>query len=102
MVRPLVYFAEERGSGPTWNRWLEARPLSTQQQMGTRWKHWGDKSGEERNWSQYRWPGKIVVLSNRHFPPTYGSYMGLTHTFNHISGPLLCKTAYLSQSIYGI
>ena len=31
--------------------WLNARSLFTQQQMGTLWQHWGDKGGEEKNWS---------------------------------------------------
>ena len=35
----LAYCSEDHGSGPTWNQWLEACSLSTQQQMGTRWKH---------------------------------------------------------------
>ena len=34
MVRALNYCSEDRGSGPTWNYWLEARSLSTQQQIG--------------------------------------------------------------------
>ena len=53
MIKALAYCAEDRGSGPTWNHWLEARSLFTQEQMGTRWKHWGDKGGEERNWPPY-------------------------------------------------
>ena len=46
-----------------------------------RWKHWGYKGGEERNWLPYlksRWL-RTNVLSNRH-SSTYGSYMGLTFT----------------------
>ena len=53
VVRALPYCAKDHGSGPTSNLWLDTRSLSTQQQMGTRWKHWGDKGGEERNWTSY-------------------------------------------------
>ena len=52
-VRAVAYCAEDHGSGPTSSLWLDARSLSTQQRMGTRWKHWGDKGGEERNWPPY-------------------------------------------------
>ena len=74
VVRAHASFAEglqfELDSMPR----LNARSLFTQQQMGTWWQHWGDKSGEERNWPPYlkcRWH-RISVLSNRH-SPTYES-----------------------------
>ena len=53
---------------------LNGRSLFTQQQVGTRWEHWGDKGGEEGNWPPYltcRWL-RISVLSIRH-SPTYES-----------------------------
>ena len=64
MVRALAYCAEDRGSGPTWNQWLEARSLSTQQQMGTRLKHWGDKGSEERNIEALRsiYPDYLIMI----------------------------------------
>ena len=39
-VRALAYCAEDHGSGPTSSQWLDTRSLSTQQRMGTWWKHW--------------------------------------------------------------
>jgi len=47
--------------------WLNPCSLLTQQWMGTRWQHWGDKSGEKWNWPPYvicQW-FSISVLSNR-------------------------------------
>ena len=55
---------------------LNARSLLTQQRMGTWWRHWGDKGGEERNLPPYltcRWLS-ISLLSNRH-SPTYESIL---------------------------
>ena len=53
MVRALTYCAEDHVSGSTSSQWLDARSLSNQQRMGTRWKHWGDKGGKERSWTPY-------------------------------------------------
>jgi len=48
--------------------WLNASRLLTQQQMDTRWQHWGDKGSEDRNWPPYlkRWWLRISILLNRH------------------------------------
>ena len=77
-VWALAYCTEDHRSGPIKNQWLEAHSLATQQQMGTRWKHWGDKGGEEMNWSRYLTMPRTSILSNRHPPPSvrivYGTY----------------------------
>ena len=52
-VRALAYCSEDHGSGPTSSQWLDARSLFTQLRMGTWWKHWGGKDGEERSWPSY-------------------------------------------------
>ena len=53
---------------------LNARSLFTQQQMGTRWQHWEEKGGDERNWPPYLTclRLRISVLFNKH-SPTYES-----------------------------
>ena len=53
VVTVLAYCAKDCSLASTWNHWLEACSLSTQQQIGTRWKHWGDKGSEERSWPPY-------------------------------------------------
>ena len=80
-VRALAYCAEDHGSRPTFNQWLDVRSLPTQQRMGP-----GRNTGEikaarkvtDHPTSQNRWL-RTSVLSNRH-SPTHGSYMGLTFT----------------------
>ena len=57
--------------------------------MGTRWKHWGDKGGEERNWPlNLTMPmAQDSVLSYRHFPLVqivYGTYLYFYHPMKFI------------------
>ena len=71
-----------QGSRRTSNQGLDARSLSTQQQMGPAGNTGGIKAarkGTGHPTSQSRWP-RASVLSIRH-SPTYGSYVGFIFTF---------------------
>ena len=86
-VRALVYYAEDHGSGPTSSQWLDARSLSTQQRVETWWKHWGDKSSDERKCPPYLtsgWP-RTKVLSK--LPQRTGRIWDLPLPFTIYSVP---------------
>ena len=82
-VRALAYYAENYCLGSTSSQWLDARSLSTQQQMGASWKSWeGQRQrGKELATLPHRanCPGQVSSLTGAspNVQIVYGTYFFL-------------------------